>query len=618
MSAQENRSMPSFDLAAAAYNAILEKAAGKGNIGKKLHEIFGRGGVGKGLGAPEVKGTPKISPSAGPNTVLRGASDPKGDEGWASQLAAALGLKNTAPAAAAAPASASQVAASAAKATPDVPKASPKPSSAPASSAPASPILSSSPAPAPGKIILPGAPANPGKLIIPGEDAASKIVVPGSSSASAPGKLVLPGETSPGDVSKMVIPENPARLKEILERRRAWEANPKITTPDPAPQAAVAAPSWFQKLMGQAGDGAKKVLSKTDPRLQNAASKAWEFITKNAPRVSNAGGKVVDFVKTHPRTTVGAGLGTGAAGLGAYSAMAGGTAGGGAAAAGGGAAAAGGGGALKITGDPVADTVYSKLLELAPKALLVGGGLGLGARGLVGLHNLVQRNRKPPAMPSNVLAVDPAPESPEEEKKEKKAAWTLKDLGEGALSVVSWPFREAYNSVTQGATDLAKGRWADSFYSHPLVPLALGGAATAGAVGGFQLADQIMVKRKKQELQEKLDAAKQQYMAALQGKEASALGGKLDELYDRYVEKRASEPVPAPATGPSSGKALTSQLLANYLLFAGLSGAYGFNKGYNWARERGPDRLMEKAKDERYREQLDRRLPSPYAPVPVA
>lgn len=186
--------------------------------------------------------------------------------------------------------------------------------------------------------------------------------------------------------------------------------------------------------------------------------------------------------------------------------------------------------AVEVIRQVMADQAKGKAQTWLGQSLLAAAGLGAGARGLLGLWRM--HNQPPVAVPSSGgLATElPLPEEPEAAGV-KKASVQRFLLGDHA-------------TTPQGVPWLMPG-------------LVLGGAASAGA--GWKLVDYLLDKRRKAELEQDVNQAKQEFHKALlssypqkQAAEGS-LSAELDGLYDDF-EKTAAM---ADWGGVAAGGALT-------------------------------------------------------------
>lgn len=212
---------------------------------------------------------------------------------------------------------------------------------------------------------------------------------------------------------------------------------------------------------------------------------------------------------------------------------------------------------------------YRHALQLG--ALAFGGGAAL--RGLSGLAGTLSRNLRPARRPSLLApAVVEVPVHEEEEEAPAKEAGFL----EG------------------GKNTTPEGWWA-------AMPLAVGSAGL-GAVGGWTLADKLLDRRRKKQLEAELEKAKKEYEEALRGE--SKLGRQLDTLYET-LEKRGVN------AADYAGRALG--VLAVLGLLSGGTGAY---IGYQATRKRNPYKIKEKVKKQ-LRMQRALRRPAPIFAQPI-
>jgi hypothetical protein len=145
----------------------------------------------------------------------------------------------------------------------------------------------------------------------------------------------------------------------------------------------------------------------------------------------------------------------------------------------------------------------STTLSNFAKMLLLGGGVGLGARGIQGLVNLVARN-------SNELEEDE----------------------DDDLIYVNSPIKMADENppVPQQPTNADRAWW-----TALRAPLAVGGAGL-GLFGGWNLMDYLMDKRREDESDDELAEAKLEYEEALQGATKSAADNELSRELDKLAD----------------------------------------------------------------------------------
>lgn len=233
---------------------------------------------------------------------------------------------------------------------------------------------------------------------------------------------------------------------------------------------------------------------------------------------------------------------------------------------------------------------------------LAAGGIGAGGRALLGLKDMLRTKGPGVAMTASVPTTVPVPVFTQEASDDETIAGNL-----------------------------------DKAATHPLwtptgIP-AVAATATAGVAGGYNIVDWLLKRRKKQVMQNQLNAAKEQYdnamkdqyMAAMQNKTAAGNPlPELDDLYDLLVSKQhelqkqadlsgvadklyqgAKDYVPGAAQLDAVGKGLAGLYLTS-LLGTGAIGAYGM---YNWTKGRNKDQILRRAMALRARQR--------YAPQPL-
>ena len=285
--------------------------------------------------------------------------------------------------------------------------------------------------------------------------------------------------------------------------------------------------------------------------------------------------------------------------------------------------------AAKALREQRSQIINQGIMDSMPKMLAVGGAAGLGARGLLGLYNMARRNltdnpRTSYTPYSPVVSEVPYPE---EEENRKHAAWT-------PLPAPNFPPPpkppKPPRRKTAGLLDtigdetgkIFGGEYADSMLSHPLGPVALGGAGLAGTVGGYKLMDYLMKRQNKSQRQNELAKARQEYEQALltqqehkvAGEKTAAvkLGEELDRLAD-MVEKIATT-----LEKQGFGQQAISKALGMYLLTGGAVGALTGNATYNFFKKRQPAYVLDKALKQHRREMALQRPQPIYArPIPV-
>ena len=207
------------------------------------------------------------------------------------------------------------------------------------------------------------------------------------------------------------------------------------------------------------------------------------------------------------------------------------------------------------------------------KALGIGAtglGVGLGARGLLGLLGLGRHNvSQEDPYASSVIDI--------EEEEEKQA----------------------------GIMDFIKGRYAESTQGVPWAIPAAVGAGAGGLYGGWKMMDYILDQRRSSRIDEELEEAKAEYEAALADTKEAADGSfskDLDELYNNlttYGEKAA-------ASWPEMG----GQAAGVYGTAAGLGALLMAIMGYKHGKKKQRKRVIDKAQTIKRREEY-RRRPDP-------
>lgn len=313
----------------------------------------------------------------------------------------------------------------------------------------------------------------------------------------------------------------------------------------------------------------------------------------------------------------------------------------------------------RFPGDKTNPEAWQRALGIG----LTGLGIGAGARSLIGLKDLLfdkLRTRKPPVRPGVVQIAVPETEDEEEAVMRRSPGFKLAGdetrpatIGEqfsniaGGLGnyigapaarlaggAIDLPFQalglgrptqwlgEAFNNGPNqpGLDDLVKGRLNEEHTAKPwFLPTALG-LGGAGLYGGYKAVDKVLETKRKQDKEQELEDAKEEYRRALveqyspegvkRGAEQDELGKDLSELYQ--LHKQASW---ASATAPVAGPALG--------LYGALAGILAGGTGlatYEWAKDKSPSERLSKALKDRERLRWATRPPEIYAvakPVPV-
>ena len=256
---------------------------------------------------------------------------------------------------------------------------------------------------------------------------------------------------------------------------------------------------------------------------------------------------------------------------------------------------------------------YSQGLRAAAlhRALGIGAaglGVGLGARGLLGLLNLGKGNIAPEEPYASSL-VDLG-----EEKEEKEAGVPKGGLSFSASRLTSDEFEAKHKKEKKkrkrksrykkaNILDFLKGEYAETTKGVPWAIPAAVGAGAGGLYGGWKLMDYVLDQRRKQNLDEELETAKAEYEAALSGADKDAADGSLaadlDQLYDNiseYGEKAA-------ASWPELG----GQAAGVYGAGAGVGALVMALLGYKQGRKKQRRRILARAQARKRREEYQRR-----------
>jgi hypothetical protein len=192
-------------------------------------------------------------------------------------------------------------------------------------------------------------------------------------------------------------------------------------------------------------------------------------------------------------------------------------------------------------------------------ALLLGGGIGAGARSLMGARNMLSKRPEvdiQSSIPTNIPVTIPRP--PE------KAA----GLGARADGGVNW--------------------WE--------YPTGVGGAA-AGLYGGWKLVDWLMNERRKRQLKSDLDTSRGSYEKAIQEQLNLANFSKsasLDSVYDAYNETVAGQIKESLDIARGVQDVAHGSLGAYLTALAATTGLSGVG-AYEWVRSRSKAKALEEA-----------------------
>lgn len=242
------------------------------------------------------------------------------------------------------------------------------------------------------------------------------------------------------------------------------------------------------------------------------------------------------------------------------------------------------------------------------KITLTSLGVGAGARGLMGIMDLIHRNTKPRKTYSGPAVVQlPYPVEPGETRK----AEPEKVAGIGDF-LAGMPRRTGEFLAGRDATTKEGIPW----YLPAAMTVGMGGLAT-----GWHGVDKLLDERRKGDVDTDLDAARQHFNEALlgqyskplkakdldkKGADADSLGHDLDRLYDAFQEKSAS-------WGDMAG-----QLAGAYGVYAAPAALFTGMMAYQSAAKKQQMALLNKALQRRQRRRFMQSPPEVYAtPVPV-
>ena len=221
---------------------------------------------------------------------------------------------------------------------------------------------------------------------------------------------------------------------------------------------------------------------------------------------------------------------------------------------------------------------------------LTGLGLGAGARGLIGLKNMLSAKQAPTPNQGAILPVPVrVPNDNEGEPNELMDKYgSLRGFADGLV-------KEAFGRI-EGASPLSS-RWG--------IPAAVA-AGTGGAVGGWHMIDWLLGQPKRDDLNDDLHSAEtdyhralsDQYQAAMMGKSAAATD--IDALFDELCEKQAGVWDTIGTLGTAGPRAVlgddnTEAVLGSYLAAAGLLATGSGMAAYDWTKLRSPGNVLSKA-----------------------
>lgn len=267
--------------------------------------------------------------------------------------------------------------------------------------------------------------------------------------------------------------------------------------------------------------------------------------------------------------------------------------------------------------------IFRRLLSLG----LAAGGVGAAGRTLVDVLSPPAATKIPFVSPGpSPLGIPVAAQHAEQQKRQRtlklaaaiaQSDWATR-LGEAWPHMIAkLPGGTGLNRVEAAASHAGNAWWT--------APAAVATGA-AGLAGGYGLANFLLNRSRKNQVDSELSRAKKLYQDALvaegqrkQASEVDPIVNKLDVLFDA-IEKRANEHLYASMANPiswfSAGGDLGNSALGAYLTALGaVTGGAGY-AGYRWAKSRSDTALAEKALKERGR-RLWQTTAQPIEAVPV-
>lgn len=221
---------------------------------------------------------------------------------------------------------------------------------------------------------------------------------------------------------------------------------------------------------------------------------------------------------------------------------------------------------------------------------VAGLGIGAGARGLIGLYNLMRRQSGSARQGLNPVPVDvPYPVAGQQ----KKQAFDLNDIS----------------------------KWWDGAYAEKMhqIPWAIPAATAVGLgslAGGWGAVDSVLDKRRKGQLDEELQKTRQDFDAALLAQydkpktAAAELSIELDKLFDQATAAGEKQASLAGMSGTAAGVGMT---------VGGLGALATAMAVYNAVKKRNSESLLDSAQKRRLRRNYENN-PTPLwaRPVPVS
>ena len=267
--------------------------------------------------------------------------------------------------------------------------------------------------------------------------------------------------------------------------------------------------------------------------------------------------------------------------------------------------------------------IFKRLMSLG----LLAGGAGALGRTLVDVLSPTKTEQMPFVSPGPSILPVPVNEPEQKKPSLMKLATDLAADDWATRLSKAWPGLVAkvpligtgLNSLEQHATQAGNAWWTG--------PAAVATGA-AGVAGGYGIADWLLNKQRKNQVDSELDRAKKVYQQALLSQdpamkmagEIDPLVTKLDQVFD-MLEKRADPANYASSYNPikwlGAGGDVGNGVMGAYLTALGtLTGGAGY-AGYRWAKGRSNNSLLQKAMQDRARK-LWGTTAQPVEAVPMA
>lgn len=248
-------------------------------------------------------------------------------------------------------------------------------------------------------------------------------------------------------------------------------------------------------------------------------------------------------------------------------------------------------GALEAAEQQAASALQGEALSDIANVAMLSGGIGMGARGAMGIYNLLRRNLRPAIKPESVATIPlPFPEEPAEEK-------------------------TAANEVP---TDKMHFPW-----YMPGIWL----SGIAGGYGGWKAVDSLLDARRRQAAEDDVTQAKRDFETALLSQYDKPVklaaddpwvkvGQELDQLADQFEKAAGVVDSAVDAITPSAN---TMSTLGNYYtMYAAPSALLAGYAVYNATKKRRRREVLSKAIDARRRRRQEQAPLEIYAtPQPV-